>query len=168
MSLLDDLNATFAEVIKNPATFGEMADGTYPGKYVSMELTESKKKDPMVVVNLALDGKGAQTKKFIWLGASGLERGLNEILRLASGLGMPEDYSFSDIIEHSEEYAGKAIEYVVTSYDKKDKQTGKKTGEIGKNYEIKVLGDEIPMEDDDPFADDPLSDSSDDTENPFL
>ena len=161
MSLLDDLNAVFAEVRKNPTTFGEMADGTYPGKYVSMELTESKKKDPMVVVNLALDGKDKQTKKFIWLGASGLERGQNEILQLANALGMPEDYKFSDIIEHSEEFAGKAIEYVVTSYKKKD-------GTTGKNYEIKVLGDEIAMEDDDPFADDPFSDSSDDTENPFL
>lgn len=149
MSLLDALDEAFEEVRENPETFGEMADGTYQGKFVKFELTESKKGDPMVIAYLLLDGKENQTKKYIWLGSEDMrKRGQNEILEIANGLGMPEDFKFSDVIQRSEEFSGQVINYIVTSYKKKDKTTGK-------NYKIEVLGDELEVEledDDDPFA----------------
>lgn len=148
MSLLDALDEAFEEVRENPETFGEMADGTYPGKFVKFELTESKKGDPMVIAYVLLDGKENQTKKYIWLGSEeARKRGQNEILEVANGLGMPEDFKFSDVIKRSEDFTGKVINYIVSSYKKRDKTTGK-------NYKIEVLGDEIEVEDDldDPFA----------------
>lgn len=161
--LLASLDEVFAEVSENPASneFKELDNGTYTGVFVEVELTESKKGDPMVVINTKLDEPNQNKKLYYWLGSPEmLSRNMSEVKRIIFALGAPQELSFTELLKWANEEAVEhAIELEVTSYIPKK---GKNAGVEQKNLKLNPV-DEIALEDeeDDLFGGSDLTDEED-------